>query len=144
MRPRAALCHGLLGAVWFVATIFATDAHAGTDETEETEETVEYEFSGRLSAESRWFPEAGAFSGQRSLASGFVAAPRFYLEDADGRNLTLAPFFRYDHSDPRRTPSCPNINELKTRLGCNKQVQMAKQPGGHKWPARWPPHGRCP
>ena len=103
MRPRAALCHGLLGAVWFVATIFATDAHAGTEETEETEETVEYEFSGRLSAESRWFPEAGAFSGQRSLASGFVAAPRFYLEDADGRNLTLAPFFRYDHSDPRRT-----------------------------------------
>ena len=35
-----------------------------------------------------------------------------------------------------------NTNELKTRLGCNKQVQMAKQPGGHKWPARWPPHGR--
>ena len=31
-----------------------------------------------------------------------------------------------------------NTNELKTRLGCNKQVQMAKQPGGHKWPARWP------
>ena len=21
---------------------------------------------------------------------------------------------------------------------------MAKQPGGQKWPARWPPHGRCP
>ena len=37
-----------------------------------------------------------------------------------------------------------NTNELKTRLGCNKQVQMAKQPGGNKWPARWPPHGRCP
>ena len=37
-----------------------------------------------------------------------------------------------------------NTNELKTRLDCNKQVQMAKQPGGHKWPARWPPHGRCP
>ena len=32
-----------------------------------------------------------------------------------------------------------NTNELKTRLGCNKQVQMAKQPGGNKWPARWPP-----
>ena len=67
MRPRAALCHGLLGAVWFVATIFATDAHAGTDETEETEETVEYEFSGRLSAESRWFPEAGAFPASARL-----------------------------------------------------------------------------
>ena len=37
-----------------------------------------------------------------------------------------------------------NTNELKTRLGCNKQVQMAKQPGGNKWPVRWPPHGRCP
>ena len=37
-----------------------------------------------------------------------------------------------------------NTNKLKTRLGCNKQVQMAKQPGGNKWPARWPPHGRCP
>ena len=53
MRPRAALCHGLLGAVWFVATIFATDAHAGTEETEETEGTVEYEFSGLLSAKKK-------------------------------------------------------------------------------------------
>ncbi|MCY3664035.1 MAG: hypothetical protein OXH81_00105 [Gemmatimonadetes bacterium] len=29
--------------------------------------------------------------------------PELYLEDAEGRSLTLAPFFRYDNADPRRT-----------------------------------------
>ena len=29
------------------------------------------------------------------------------------------------------------------RLGCNKRVQIAKRPGGRKWQARSPPHGRC-
>ena len=103
MRLRAALCPAALGAVWILASVFAVDAHAGTEETEEDDAPVEYEFSGRVSAEGRWFPEAGAFAGQRSLASGFVAAPRLYLEDVDGRSFTFAPFFRYDDADPRRT-----------------------------------------
>ena len=28
--------------------------------------------------------------------------------------------------------------------GCNKRVQIANRPGGRKWQARSPPHGRCP
>lgn len=82
------------GAIWILSAVFAAGAGA---------EIVNRDFSGRLSAESRWFPETGAFPGQRSLASGFVAEPKLYLEDAAGRSFTLTPFFRYDHSDPRRT-----------------------------------------
>ena len=106
MPRRAAVSRGVLGAAWLLASIFAVDAHAGGEQDEQDEETdtpVEYEFSGRVSAEGRWFPQAGAFADQRSLATGFVAAPRLYLEDAAGRSLTFAPFFRYDHADPRRT-----------------------------------------
>ena len=29
--------------------------------------------------------------------------PELYLEDAAGRSLTFAPFFRYDNTDSRRT-----------------------------------------
>ena len=82
------------GGIWILAAVFAARAGA---------EIVDRDFSGRFSAESRWFPETGAFPGQRSLASGFVAEPKLYLEDAAGRSFTLTPFFRYDHSDPRRT-----------------------------------------
>ena len=83
------------GAVWILALVFAVEARAGTE--------IDHEFSGRLNAESRWFPEAGAHPGQHSHASGFVAVPKLYLEDAAGRSLTLAPFFRYDNTDSRRT-----------------------------------------
>ncbi len=57
----------------------------------------------RALLETRWFPESAAHDGQRRHASGFAAAPRLSLADADGRSLTLAPFFRYDSADPRRT-----------------------------------------
>ena len=103
MQLRALLNPATLGVVWILGAVVTLDAQAGTENTDETEEPVVVEFSGRLSAEGRWFPEAGAFAGQRSLASGFVAEPQLYLEDAGGRSLTVAPFFRYDHSDPRRT-----------------------------------------
>ena len=94
MPPRVALRRAGSGTVWILAAVFAIGARA---------EIVNHDFSGRLSAESRWYPAAGAFPGQRSLASGFAAAAQLYLEDAAGRSFTLAPFFRYDHSDPRRT-----------------------------------------
>ena len=87
------LLRAALGAVWILA--LAVEARAGTE--------IDHEFSGRLNVESRWFPEAGAHPDQRSHASGFVAVPKLYLEDAAGRSLTLAPFFRYDNTDPRRT-----------------------------------------
>ena len=103
MRPCAALVRGLPGAIWILAALLAADAHAGTEQTEETDEPIEIEFSGSVAVEGRWFPQDGAFAGQRSLATGFVAEPRLYLEDVAGRSFTFAPFFRYDHSDPRRT-----------------------------------------
>ncbi len=89
------LFRAALGTVWTLALVFAVEARVGIE--------IDREFSGRLNVESRWFPEAGAHPGQRSHASGFVAAPKLYLEDAAGRSLTLAPFFRYDNADSRRT-----------------------------------------
>ena len=74
-----------------LALVFAAEARAGA------------ELSGRLHGESRWFPQSGAHPGQRAQASGFVAAPKLYLADAEGRSLAFAPFLRYDHSDARRT-----------------------------------------
>ena len=84
-----------LGAVWTLALIFAAGAHA--------EIGIDRDFSGRVNVESRWFPQAGAFSGQGAHAIGFVVVPNLYLEDAKGRSFTLSPFFRYDNADPRRT-----------------------------------------
>ena len=64
---------------------------------------AEIDFTGRLSAESRWFPRAALFPGQGSHASGFVAVPNLYIEDEAGRVLNVTPFFRYDSADDRRT-----------------------------------------
>lgn len=61
------------------------------------------ELSGRLAAESRWFPQSALFHGQGSHASGFVAEPNLYLEDEAGRILNVTPWFRYDSADDRRT-----------------------------------------
>ena len=94
MLLRVVLHGTALSAVWVLVSVFAVEVRA---------EIVKREFSGRLSVESRWFPQASTHSNQRSHASGFVAAPKLYLEDAAGGSFTLAPFFRYDHSDPRRT-----------------------------------------
>ena len=61
------------------------------------------DFTGRLSAQSRWFPQSALFSGQRAHASGFVAEPNLYVEDEGGLILNVTPFFRYDSADGRRT-----------------------------------------
>ena len=79
---------------WILAPLFTGNAIAQI-------ETLEW--SGRLSVESRWFPESGAYSGQRAHGSGFVAEPRIFVEDVRGRSLTLAPFFRLDAGDGQRT-----------------------------------------
>ncbi len=86
----AARAQGIAAAIWILSSLLAVDAYPQT-------------FSGRISAEGRWFPQDAAFAAQRSLAAGFVAEPSLYLEDSAGRSVTFAPFFRYDHSDPRRT-----------------------------------------
>ena len=96
MRLRAGLCRVSAGAVWTLAPLLAAAAHAGIG-------VDHHRISGRASLETRWFPETAVHAGQSGHASGFVAAPRLYLEDTGGRSLTLAPFLRYDSTDPRRT-----------------------------------------
>lgn len=84
------------GAAWVLAPLLAAVAHAGVG-------VDHHRISGSTSIETRWFPEKALHEGQSGHASGFVAAPGLYLEDSGGRSLTLAPFLRYDHTDPRRT-----------------------------------------
>lgn len=83
-----------LGLAWILVPSCLVEVRA---------EIVRREFSGRLSVESRWHPQSGAYAGQRSHGSGFVAEPTLYLEDHGGRSLNLVPFFRYDGGDPQRT-----------------------------------------
>ncbi|MDE2789422.1 MAG: hypothetical protein OXI81_03235 [Paracoccaceae bacterium] len=61
------------------------------------------EISGRLSAESRQFPDSPAHSGQGSHASGFAFEATGYVEGDDGGSFSITPFFRYDAGDPSRT-----------------------------------------
>ncbi len=95
MLLRTSFCFSYLGAVWILALVFAVGAHA--------EIGIDRDFSGRVNIESRWFPQAGAFSGQGSHAIGFFVEPKLYLADARGRSFTLSSFFRYDNADSRRT-----------------------------------------
>ena len=84
-------------SVWMICGLLHTvTVHAGTG-------IVDHEFSGRLSAVSRWFPESALHPDQRSHASGFVAVPNLFLEDEAGRILIFTPFFRFDSADAQRT-----------------------------------------
>ena len=95
MLRRTALHILIFGAVWILSLVFAISACA--------EIGIDRDFSGRVNIESRWFPQAGAFSGQGSHAIGFFVEPKLYLADARGRSFTLSSFFRYDNADSRRT-----------------------------------------
>ena len=88
--PRA-FVRAAAGATLILASILGGGAASGI------------EVSGRLDLESRWYYQDGAHPGQKSHATGFVVEPKLYAEDAEGRSVTLAPFFRYDGADPRRT-----------------------------------------
>ena len=61
------------------------------------------EVFGRLSPETRLYPETGAHPDQRSHASGLAAEMTLYMEDEDGRSITVTPFYRYDAGDQDRT-----------------------------------------
>ena len=63
----------------------------------------EIEYSGRITFESRLFPETAAHPEQRSHASGFAAEATAYMEDDEGRSITVTPFFRHDAGDPERS-----------------------------------------
>ena len=90
------LFRAVLGAIWLVASVVAVEAHAEM-------EIAAWELSGRVSLETRVFPKTGIDSSQRSYTSGFVVEPKLYLEDVEGRSVTLLPFFRYDSADSVRT-----------------------------------------
>ena len=94
MRHRFAFPSAPFCTAWLLLSVFLVGARG---------EIVRRELSGRLSVESRWHPQSGAYAGQRSHASGFFVEPTLYLEDHGGRSLNLVPFFRYDAGDPSRT-----------------------------------------
>ena len=94
MSRRRALLHIVLVTVW-VACFGGVPGSSAPP--------IDFDFSGNVRLESRWYPQSGAFPEQSRHASGVVAEPEFHLEDTRGRSLTLTPFFRYDSADPRRT-----------------------------------------
>ena len=96
MPPRA-----LLRFAWFGICMIGVAMHPASSRAQA--EIAEIDLSGRLSPESRWFPQSALFDGQRSHASGFVAEPNLYLEDEAGRILNVTPWFRYDSADDHRT-----------------------------------------
>ncbi len=97
MRVSAARYPLAVTAVWLAALIVVVEAHAEI-------EFAAWELSGRVSLESRYFPETGIDpSHQSSQTSGFVVEPQLYVEDVEGRSVNLVPFFRYDGADSVRT-----------------------------------------
>ncbi len=61
------------------------------------------EYSGRLSTEAWHYPDSAAYPDQRSHAGGLALETTVYMEDDDGRSITLTPYLRYDAGDPERT-----------------------------------------
>ena len=87
----------LSATVWVLTSAMATGAYALTGFLDDME------VSGRLSMETRLYPQSAAHSGQRSHSSGLAGELTAYMEDEEGRSLTITPFFRYDANDPQRT-----------------------------------------
>ncbi len=113
----------ILGTLVLTALGFESQARAETWD--------QLEIFGTLSVESLLFRDDGAYSGQRSHASGLSAEATAYIEDEHGRSFTVTPFLRYDASDSNRTRldlreaylllygSLGN-NEWELRLGIDK------------------------
>ena len=87
----------LSAPLWLLLPALATDAYAGNWIADRIEVT------GRLSTETRLHPETGSYPGQRSHASGIAAEATAYIEDDEGRSVTITPFLRSDAGDPERT-----------------------------------------
>ena len=96
MTLRVCLRRAALGAACLLASALAAEPGAA--------DWIDYhEFSGRVSVDGRWYPQSAAYPDQRSHASGFSVAPRLYLEDEEGRSVTLEGFYRLDGGDSHRT-----------------------------------------
>ena len=76
--------------LWLLVPVLATGAHADNGIADLIE------VSGRLSPETRLYSETAAHPGQRTHASGFAAEATVYMEDNEGRSITITPFCRYD------------------------------------------------
>ena len=87
----------LAAPLWILLSVLATGAHADNGIADRIE------FSGRLSTETRLYPETAAYPRQRSHASGLAVEVTAYTEDDEGRSITVTPFYRYDAGDPDRT-----------------------------------------
>ena len=87
----------LPAALGLIFSLHATDASAAGGFAEVIE------VSGRLSPETRLFLETAAHPGQRAHSSGLAAEATLYMEDEDGKSITITPFFRYDAADSGRT-----------------------------------------
>ena len=87
----------LSAPLWILLSVLVTEAYADTGIADRIE------VSGRISTEIRLYPKSAANPGQRSHASGLVAEATAYIEDDEGRSITVTPFFRYDAGDPDRT-----------------------------------------
>ncbi|MDH3891919.1 MAG: hypothetical protein OEV49_12620 [candidate division Zixibacteria bacterium] len=62
------------------------------------------ELSGRLSLESRAFPQTGLADSQRRFYPSLALEPEYYHTWGDGRQtLVVSGFYRYDQHDERRT-----------------------------------------
>ena len=96
MSLRVAFHRAALAVAGLAASVLAAEPGAA--------DWIEYhEFSGRMSVDGRWYPDSAAYPDQRSHASGLSAAPKLYLEDEEGRSVTLEGFFRLDGGDSHRT-----------------------------------------
>lgn len=96
MPMRAAFHRAVLAAVSILAVFLIAGASHGA-------ESIEHEFSGSLDVDGRWYPQAGAHPEQRAHVSGFAVEPKLHLEGGGNWSFTIAPFFRYDGADSRRT-----------------------------------------
>ena len=96
MPPRAAFHRAAIAGVAILAVFLFTVTSPGA-------ESIEHEFSGSLDVDSRWYPQLNAHPDQRAHASGFAAEPKLHLNGEGDWSFTIAPFFRYDGADSRRT-----------------------------------------
>ena len=69
-----------------------------------TAKSVEYELSGSISFESRWFPHNAQFPDQFEGAQNSLALePEWDVQINDNQLLSFIPFARLDARDDRRT-----------------------------------------
>ena len=87
----------LLRAVGILALVFAVEARARIE--------IDHEFSGRYERRKPLVsPKPVPMPASVPMRAALLRVPKLYLEDAAGRSLTLAPFFRYDNAPTHAAP----------------------------------------